>query len=90
VEVSGIEGFALRSLIKRNKKLDLSEDLQKWLGKELTEEGNNLLNNSPDKSDLIIRFLIAKKNWVLALGEIKELEEKNRKLDAQIQILRRD
>lgn len=67
-----------------------NDDTEEWLGKELVEEGNKLLNNCPDRDDLIVRFLIAKKNWNLAMQEIADLEEKNRKLEVQIQILRRD
>jgi len=74
----------------RNKKLDIDKELSEWLGKELVEEGNKLLNNCPEKNDLIVRFLIAKQNWNLSMKEIGELKEQIRKLEAQIQILRRD
>lgn len=80
----------------RNKKLDFNKiDLdndgtEEWLGKELVEEGNNLLNDCLEKEEIIVRFLIAKNNWNIAMKEIKELEEQNKKLDAQIQILKRD
>jgi hypothetical protein len=67
----------------RNKKLDFNDDLEKWLGESLVKEGNRLINNCPDKDDLIIRYLIAKKNWLISLQEIKEL-------DVQINILKRD
>lgn len=78
-----------------NKKLDFAkfnteDDTAEWLGEKLVEEGNKLLNNCPDKDDLIVRFLIAKKNWLLALGEIEELEKEVEKLEAQINILRGD
>lgn len=72
-------------------KIDLDNDgTEEWLGKELVEEGNKLLNDCLEKEEIIVRFLIAKNNWNIAMKEIKELEEQNKKLDAQIQILKRD
>ena len=72
-------------------KIDLDNDgTEEWLGKELVEEGNKLLNDCLEKEEIIVRFLIAKNNWNIAMKEIKELEEQNKKLDVQIQILKRD
>lgn len=74
----------------RNKNLDFlkfnpeNDDTRKWLGEKLVKEGNRLLNDdSIDRNELVIRCLILENNWNLAL-------EENRKLEAQIQILRRD
>jgi hypothetical protein len=38
----------------------------------------------------IIAYLGSKKNWIIAMGEIEELEEKNRKLQVEINLARRD
>lgn len=59
---------------KKKKKLGFDKELSKWLGKRLVTKGNKLLNNSPSKEELIKRFLIAERNWQLALGEVKKLE----------------
>jgi len=61
---------------KVEKTLDFLEypDTEEWLGKELVEEGNRFLNNSPSKENLIIMYLIAKKNWILAMKENNELQ----------------
>ena len=59
---------------RKKKKLGFDKELAKWLGSKLVKEGNRLLNNSPSKEELIKRFLIAKRNWELALGEVKKLE----------------
>lgn len=74
---------------KEKKKLDFDKvlperdkDFESWLGKELIEKGNKILNNCPSKEELIVQILIMNRNWELALGEIKKLE-------AQIQILMR-
>ena len=74
----------------RKKRLDFAkfspenDDTEEWLGKELVKEGNELLNDSSiDRNELIIRYLIQTMNWLISLGE-------NKKLDAQIQILKRD
>jgi hypothetical protein len=91
MEISGIGESFMRFRKKlRKKKLDFdkfnpeNDDTEKWLGKELVEEGNNLLNDSSiDRNELIIRYLIQTMNWLISL-------EENKKLDAQIQILKRD
>lgn len=62
---------------------DRDKDFEKWLGEELIKEGNELLNNSPSKEEIIVRYLIQSRNFQEALSEIKKLE-------AQIQILKRD
>ena len=59
---------------RKKKKLGFDKELRKWLGNKLVREGNKLLNNSPPKEKLITMFLIAKRNWELALGEVKKLE----------------
>ena len=49
-------------------------ETKEWLGEELIEEGNRLLNNSPNKNKLIIMYLIAKKNWLEAMEDARKTQ----------------
>lgn len=64
-----------------------SRECEKWLGKELEEEKRVLNEQHLSREDLARLYIISRKNWLLAMGEIKELEEKIRKLEVQIKIM---
>jgi hypothetical protein len=84
----------LRERLRRKKKPksgNWDEKTEKWLGSKLLEEEKKLLNNDHlSREELARYYVIMKRNWKLALGEISKLEEEIKRLNVQAKLLSRD
>ena len=65
-------------------------ETDKWLGSKLLKEEEEILANRPSFEDVVRRFIIAKKNWLLCIDEIEGLKEEIKRLQRDVNILKRD
>lgn len=76
---------------KKPKSGNWNEETEKWLGEELLKEEEKLLNNDHlSREELGRYYIIMKRNWKEALGEISELEKEIKRLNIQNKLLTRD
>jgi len=81
----------IKKLNPRRKKKSKSDlETNKWLGKKFLRMEKRVLNDEHcSREDLARRYVIAYRNWKMAMGEIEKLEEENRRL-IQDKLLSRD
>lgn len=90
----------LPKFLSKSKKTLFNPETKEWLlsegdkkrGEKLVAYGEEILDDKKNfnREKLVAMYLISRKNWEIAMGEIQQLERKVKRLELEVKILREE